>query len=205
MRSPLVPLAILIASAVAMPVLAVGANLFLGGTGDTWSHLLSTVLGDYVANSLLLCLGVGLGVASLGTGAAWLVAMLEFPGRRTFEWALLLPLAMPAYVMAYVYTDFFQFVGPVQTLLREAFGWRGGDYWFPDVRTLGGAVAMFSCALYPYVYLLARTSFLERGAGVTEAARILGLTPFQAFRRVALPLARPAVAAGVALPQGHFQ
>ncbi|MDO8933525.1 MAG: iron ABC transporter permease, partial [Rhodocyclaceae bacterium] len=199
MRRPLALFAVAIAATVALPVLSVGANLFAGGTGATWSHLAETVLGEYVLNSLLLCLGVGLGVAALGTGAAWLVSLYEFPGRRLFEWALLLPMAMPAYVMAYTYTDFLQFVGPVQTGLRESFGWRRGDYWFPDVRTLGGAVAMFSCVLYPYVYLLVRTAFVERAGGLVDAARVLGLSHFATFVRVSLPLARPAIVAGVAL------
>lgn len=182
-----------------MPVLAVVTNIFAVGTGGTWQHLMDTVLADYIVNSLLLCLGVGLGVGALGTGAAWLVAINEFPGRRVAEWALLLPMAMPAYVLAYAYTDFFQFVGPVQSFLRASFGWRSGDYWFPEVRSLGGAIVLFSCVLYPYVYLLVRTALLERGAGPLEAARILGLSPAQAIRRVLLPLARPAIAAGVAL------
>ncbi len=184
---------------VALPVLAVVTNIFTGGTGDTWRHLLDTVLTDYVVNSLLLCLGVGLGVGAMGTGAAWLVALNEFPGRRVAEWALLLPMAMPAYVLAYTYTDFLQFVGPVQSFLRESFGWRKDDYWFPDVRSLSGAIVLFSCVLYPYVYLLVRTAFLERAGGAVEAARMLGLTPSQAVRRVLLPLARPAIAAGIAL------
>jgi iron(III) transport system permease protein len=115
-------LAFLVAALVALPVLSVGANLFAGGTADTWNHLASTVLPEYVANSLWLCFGVALGVGSMGTTMAWLTAMHDFPGRRVFEWALLLPLAMPAYVLAYTYTDFLQFVGPVQTGLREAFG-----------------------------------------------------------------------------------
>src|SRR5690606_27064667 len=123
----------------------------------------------------------------------------DFPGRRFFEWALVLPLAMPAYVMAYVYTDFLQFVGPVQGWLRETFAWRRGDYWFPDVRTVGGAVAMFMFVLYPYVYMIARTAFLERAGGMLEAGRSLGLGPWGCFFRVSLPLARPAVVAGVAL------
>jgi iron(III) transport system permease protein len=106
---------------------------------------------------------------------------------------------MPAYVLAYVYTDFLQFVGPVQTWLRETFGWRRGDYWFPDVRSVGGAVAMFVFVLYPYVYLLARTAFIERASGMLEAARTLGLGPWRSFFRVSLPLARPAVVAGAAL------
>jgi iron(III) transport system permease protein len=198
-RSQLVPLAIPIGLLIALPVLSVGANLFVGAAGDTWAHLAATVLPDYILNSLLLALTVGLGVAVVGVATAWLTAMTEFPGRRVFEWALLLPLALPAYVMAYVYTDLLQFVGPVQTALREWFGWQRGDYWFPEIRSLGGAAAMFVCALYPYVYLITRTAFLERGSSTFEAARSLGLTPWGAFVRISLPLARPAVAAGVAL------
>ncbi|MBU0750821.1 MAG: iron ABC transporter permease [Gammaproteobacteria bacterium] len=191
--------AFLVAALIALPVLSVGINLFAGGTSDTWSHLAATVLPEYVANSLWLCLGVALGVGTMGTTMAWLTAMHDFPGRRVFEWALLLPLAMPAYVLAYTYTDFLQFVGPVQTGLRETFGWAKADYWFPDVRTLPGAMVMFSCVLYPYVYLVVRTAFLERGSGMLEAARVLGLSPWRAFFRVSLPLARPAIATGVAL------
>ncbi len=198
-RSKLVPLAIPIGLLIALPVLSVGANLFVGTAGDTWGHLAATVLPEYALNSLLLALMVGLGVVVVGVATAWLTAMTEFPGRRVFEWALLLPLALPAYVMAYVYTDLLQFVGPVQTGLREWFGWKRGDYWFPEIRSLGGAAAMFVCALYPYVYLITRTAFLERGSSTFEAARSLGLTPWGAFVRVSLPLARPAVVAGVAL------
>lgn len=199
MRLPATPLAVLIAALVALPVLVVGSNLFFGGTGDTWAHLLATVLPEYVANTLWLCLGVGIGVMAVGVGAAWLTAMHDFPGRRIFEWALVIPLAMPAYVMAYTYTDLLQFVGPVQTWLRTMFGWSYGDYWFPDVRSLGGAIILFVCVLYPYVYLLARTVFLERAGSALEAARSLGLSPWQSFWRVSLPLARPALAAGAAL------
>jgi iron(III) transport system permease protein len=198
-RSPLIPLAIPVGLLVALPVLSVGANLFVGAADDTWAHLAATVLPEYALNSLLLALLVGLGVAGVGVATAWLTAMTEFPGRRVFEWALLLPLALPAYVLAYVYTDLLQFAGPVQTTLREWFGWRRGDYWFPEIRSLGGAAAMFVCVLYPYVYLITRTAFLERGSSTFEAARSLGLSPWSAFARVSLPLARPAVAAGVAL------
>jgi iron(III) transport system permease protein len=196
---PLSAVTCLVALLVALPILSVGANLFVGGTGDTWHHLATTVLPEYIGNSLWLCLGVGLLVASMGTVCAWLVAMFDFPGRRHFEWALLLPMAMPAYVLAYTYTDLLQFVGPVQSWLREVFGWRRDDYWFPDVRSLGGAMAMFGFVLYPYVYLLARTAFIERAAGMVEAARVLGLRPLPAFLRVSLPLARPAIVVGVAL------
>lgn len=176
--------ALLIAALVAAPVVSVGSNVFLGGTGDTWSHLASTVLPEYLMTTLWLCLGVGFGTAALGVGAAWLTTMLDFPGRRVFDWALVLPLAVPAYVMAYTYTDLLQFVGPVQTWLREAFGWRRGDYWFPDVRTTGGAIVMFILVLYPYVYLLARTAFLERAGGMLEVSRSLGLGAWASFFRV---------------------
>ena len=197
--SPLVLTAFLIALLAGLPVASVGFNLFLGGTNNTWTHLADTVLPEYIGNSLALCLGVGFGVAVIGVMTAWLTAMHDFPGRKVFEWALVIPLAMPAYVMAYVYTDFLQFVGPVQTGLRELFEWRRGDYYFPDIRTLPGAMLMFVFVLYPYVYLLARTAFLERAGGVLEAARTLGIGPWRAFFTISLPLARPAVAAGVAL------
>ena len=191
--------AFVIAALAAAPIASVWANLFAGGTGDTWSHLAATVLPEYIANTLWLCLGVGSGVILVGVSTAWLVTMHDFPGRRVFEWALVLPLAVPAYVMAYTYTDLLQFVGPVQSGLRENFGWQKGDYWFPDVRTLGGAIAMFIFVLYPYVYLLARTAFLERASGMLEVGRSLGLGAWGSFFRVSLPLARPAVAAGTAL------
>ena len=197
--SALVVSAFIVALLAGLPVASVGFNLFLGGTTETWAHLASTVLPDYVLNSLALCAGVGVGVAIVGVATAWLTAMHDFPGRRIFEWALVLPLAVPAYVMAYVYTDFLQFVGPVQTALRDFFEWRRGDYYFPDIRTLPGAMLMFIFVLYPYVYLLARTAFLERAGGVLEASRTLGIGPWRAFFTVSLPLARPAIAAGVAL------
>ena len=197
--SPLLIAGLIVAALAALPVASVGLNLFVGGTSATWAHLSATVLPEYIANSVWLCAGVGLGVALVGVTTAWLTAMHDFPGRRVFEWALVLPLAVPAYVMAYVYTDFLQFVGPVQTFLRYAFGWEHGDYWFPDIRTLPGAMLMFVCVLYPYVYLLARSAFLERASGMLEAARTLGLGPWRAFFAVSLPLARPAIVAGVAL------
>jgi len=188
-----------LAALIALPVMSVLTNIFSGGTGATWQHLLATVLPEYVGNTLWLCLGVGLGVIVVGVTTAWLTTMHDFPGRRFFEWALVLPLAVPAYVLAYVYTDFLQFVGPLQSGLRETFGWSRADYWFPDVRSLGGAVTLFIFVFYPYVYLLARTAFIERASGMLEAARTLGIGPWRSFFRVSLPLARPAVAAGAAL------
>ncbi|AYH44346.1 iron ABC transporter permease [Azoarcus sp. DN11] len=190
---------LLISVLIAIPVISVFSNVFAGGTSGTWSHLSATVLPEFLRNTLILCIGVGLGVSSIGVTTAWLTTMTDFPGRRFFQWALVLPLAVPAYVMAYVYTDFLQFVGPLQSWLRAVSGWKAGDYWFPDVRTAGGAVAMFMFVLYPYVYLLARTAFLERASGMLEAGRSLGLGPWGSFFRVSLPLARPAVVAGSAL------
>ena len=188
-----------IAALVSLPVVSVLSNVFAGGTGSIWSHLANTVLPDYVASTLWLCLGVGLGVMVVGVATAWLTSMHDFPGRRWFEWALVLPLAVPAYVLAYVYTDLLQFVGPVQSFLRETFGWSRPDYWFPEVRSVGGAVLMFVFALYPYVYLLARTAFIERSSGMLEASRTLGYGPWRSFFKVSLPLARPAVVAGASL------
>lgn len=196
---PLACLALVIASILAVPILSVAAHLLFGGSSDTWSHLASTVLPSYIVNTLYLCIGVSIGVVIVGVSTAWLVSMHTFPGRRIFEWALILPLAVPAYVMAYTYTDVLQFVGPVQTWLRETFGWRAGDYWFPDIRTVGGAVVVFIFVLYPYVYLLARAAFLERASGMLEVGRSLGLGPWQTFFRISLPLARPAIAAGASL------
>ncbi|NFV80444.1 ABC transporter permease [Magnetospirillum aberrantis] len=188
-----------LAGLVSLPVLAVVANLAAPSL-DIWRHLAATVLPAYVGNSLLLMLGVGLGVAVGGVGAAWLVTMCRFPGSRGLEWALLLPMAMPAYVVAYTYTGLLDFAGPVQGALRLLGGWASArDYWFPEIRSLGGAVTVMTLVLYPYVYILARTAFLEQSVCVLEASRTLGRTPWQAFVGVALPLARPAIAAGVAL------
>lgn len=191
--------ALAVAVLVAVPIASVALHLLAGQGGETWNHLADTVLAGYIGNTLKLCVGVAVGTVLVGAGAAWLVTMHDFPGRRMFEWALVLPLAVPAYVMAYTYTDLLQFVGPVQSWLRAATGWQAGEYWFPDVRTVGGAVLMFVFVLYPYVYLLARAAFLERAAGVLEAGRSLGLGPWSNFLRVSLPLARPAIAAGAAL------
>jgi len=157
----------------------------------------STVLPQYAWTSLVLCVAVGVGVTLVGTATAACVTLFDFAGRRSFEWLLLLPLAMPAYVVAYAYTDFLQFSGPLQGWLRASFGWEGRV--FPEIRSVGGAVWVFVFVLYPYVYLLARAAFSERAVHLMEAARLLGAPLARRLRSVALPLARPAVAAGVAL------
>ena len=197
--SGLVVASLVLAVFIAVPIVSVATNLLVGGSGETWNHLASTVLPDYILNTVILCVGVSCGVIVVGVSTAWLVSLHDFPGRRIFEWALVLPLAVPAYVMAYTYTDLLQFVGPVQTWMRETFNLVPGQYWFPDIRSVGGAVAVFVFVLYPYVYLLARAAFLERASGMQEAGRSLGLGPWENFFRLSLPLARPAIAAGAAL------
>jgi iron(III) transport system permease protein len=187
-----------VAALISVPVLVVVAYLFVPA-GEIWSHLVATVLPRYIINSLWLLIGVGVGVIFGGVSTAWMVTMCRFPGRRVFEWALLLPMAVPAYVIAYTYTGLLEYAGPVQTTLREIFGWTREDYWFPDVRSLGGAIVMMSMVLYPYVYLLARAAFLEQSVCVLEVGRTLGRGPWRCFAAIALPLARPAIAVGVAL------
>lgn len=182
-----------------MPILAI-PWLALFPEENIWPHLASTVLPGYVSTTLLLMLGVTFGVLTMGVTSAWLVTMCRFPGRRIFEWAQLLPMAVPAYVIAYVYTDLLEYAGPVQIGLRQLFGWESAaDYWFPEIRSLPGAIAMMSLVLYPYVYLLSRAAFLEQSVALLDASRTLGCSPWGTFFRVSLPMARPSIATGVAL------
>jgi iron(III) transport system permease protein len=187
------------AALLALPVLALVALAVQwdAQSADVLRQMAQTVLPDYALTSLVLSVSVALGVAVVGMGTACAVTQFDFPGRRLAEWALLLPLAVPAYVVAYAYTDFLQFSGPLQTLLRDTLGVRGRV--FPEVRNLGGAVWVFTFTLYPYVYLLARTALTEHASRLMEAARLLGAPLPRRLREIALPLARPAVAAGVAL------
>ena len=190
---------VLLAGALALPVLTVI------GTWTQWNaetaqilrEMAATVLPEYLWVTVQLALMVGLGVVAMGVPAALLVTVFDFPGRRSFEWLLLLPLAMPAYVTAYAYTDFLQFSGPLQSWLRASFGLQGRL--LPEVRSVWGAAWVFSFSLYPYVYLLARTALVERAPQLMEAARLLGASLPRRLREVALPMARPAVAAGTAL------
>lgn len=182
----------------ALPYLGVLAAA-LTGSLETLHHLSETVLGRYTRATLVLVALVALGTSVIGTGAAWLVTMTNFPGRRVFEIALVIPLAFPAYVLAYAYTHILDHPGIVQTTLRSVTGWGPRDYWFPEIRSLGGAAFMLILVLYPYVYLLARASFVGQSAATFYAARALGQSPVGAFWRVALPIARPAIAAGVLL------
>ncbi|WP_439814914.1 ABC transporter permease [Zavarzinia sp. CC-PAN008] len=190
--------AVVVALFVALPVIVVAAAALAPSAG-IWEHLASTVLGRYVGNSLALMLLVGAGTLVIGTGTAWLVTMCQVPGARVLEWALLLPMAVPAYVLAYTYTGLLDVAGPVQSAIRDMTGLSARDYWFPNVRSLGGAAVMLTLVLYPYVYLLARAAFLQQSVCVLEVGRTLGCSPWRAFLRIALPLARPALVAGVSL------
>ena len=191
--------ALVIAAIAVAPMLAV-LWLAFHPTENIWPHLVATVLPRYLRNTLILMLGVGVLAAAVGTGAAWLVTMHRFPGRRWLDLALLFPLANPAYIGAYALVDFLNYSGPVQTGLRLSMGWTSArDYWFPQVHSLGFAIVVLTAAFYPYVYLLARAAFREQSGASYEVARSLGLGPLGLFLRVGLPLARPAIAAGVAL------
>ncbi len=190
--------ALVVVGLVALPLLGITSSLFVG-QDEMWRHLADTQLRDIAWNTIVLLLGVGLGTVATGTGTAWLVTMCRFPGSRVLQWALLLPMVLPTYIIGYAYADLLAFAGPLQTTLRGLTGWGRGDYWFPDFGSAGGVAALFTLVLYPYVYLAARAAFLAQSQPLLEASRILGHGPWRTFLRVGLPLARPAIAAGMAL------
>lgn len=169
-------------------------------TENIWPHLISTSLPRYLLNTFVLMTGVGVSVFLTGVTTAWLISTYSFPGHKYFEWMLLLPLAVPAYVIAYLYTDLLEFAGPVQSMLREIFGWElVRDYWFPNIRSMGGAIMLMGLVLYPYVYLMARSSFLEQSPHLLDVCRLMGRSRFNTFMFVSLPIARPGIAIGIAL------
>ena len=192
-----VPVVMVLVCVVMMaPLLAIAVTA-TGDTADLMPHLLQTVLARYVGNTLLLMAGVGVLATLFGVSSAWVVSRYHFPGRAVFDWLLVLPAAMPAYIIAYSYTDFLEYAGPVQTGLRAMFGWQSArDYWFPEIRSAGGASVMMAAVLYPYIYLLSRTAFRQTSAQMFEVAALAGRPVFWS---IALPLARPAIVAGLAL------
>jgi iron(III) transport system permease protein len=196
--TPWLVLAGAVVALISLPIVAVVGHLFVP-SGGIWPQLIDTVLPLYLRNTLLLAALVAAGAIVIGVATGWLVATCDFPGRRVFEWALMLPMAMPGYVIAYVAFDRLSYWGPVQSGLRTVFSWGRDDYWFPEIASLPGAAVLLALVLYPYVYLLSRVAFLRQSARLIEAARALGAGPFEAFRRVALPIAWPAVAGGGAL------
>ena len=188
-----------VAAVAAFPILAIFWFAFFPAE-NIWPHLIATSLPTYVFNTLGLMFGVGLLVFGIGVSTAYVVTNYRFPLQKYFEWLLLLPLAVPAYVIAYLYTDILEFSGPIQSALRSLFGWElARDYWFPNIRSLGGAVTMMGLVLYPYVYLLARTSFLEQSPYLLDVSRLMGHSQWKTFFSVSLPIARPGIAIGVAL------
>lgn len=192
-------LALAIAGLALLPMLSV-VWLALTPSENIWPHLMATVMPRYLANTAILGLSTAALTAAVGTGAAWLIAMYRFPGSRWLDYALLFPLAIPAYIGAYALVDFLNYSGPLQTVLRGLTGWRSArDYWFPQVHSMGFAVAVMAGAYYPYVYLLSRAAFREQSGALYEVARALGVGPLGLFLRVGLPMARPSIAAGVAL------
>lgn len=186
---------------VAMLLLPLGdvlLSVFKDSEG-VWGHLAETVLPRYVRNTALLAIGVVTATVLIGLSSAWVVTHCEFPGRSLVQWALILPLAIPSYLLAYATTDFFQYSGPLQTILRDTFQWERGDYWFPTVRSLAGAICILSAGLYPYVYLACRTAFLRLDSSMIQSSRLLGAGAVKTFFKVTFPLIRPAVIAGAML------
>ena len=187
---------ILLCGLILGPVLAVLVVAF-GDSGGLWSHLYDTVLGRYISNTLILMAGVGVVAIGFGVSSAWVVSRYDFAGRRILEWMLLLPAAIPAYIIAYSYTEFFEYAGPLQSGLRHLFGWQSPrDYWFPEIRSLGGAILVMASVLYPYIYMVTRIAFRLTPASLFEIALVHNRSQFW---QVGLPLARPAIMAGLAL------
>ena len=181
-----------------LPILAIFMTS-IGETDELFSHLLSTVMPTYTLNTVTLAAGTMLLSAVFGIPSAWVMAMCKIPSERFLQWALVLPLAMPSYIVGYIFTDWLDFAGPIQIFLRDVMGWQAGDYWFPDIRTLPGAIFVLALVLYPYVYLLCRASFMEQNVSLLQSARLLKCSPWESFLRISLPLARPSIAIGLSL------
>ncbi|NOJ23160.1 ABC transporter permease [Vibrio coralliilyticus] len=181
-----------------LPILAIFLTS-IGETDDLFSHLMSTVMPTYTFNTVVLAAGTMALSLVFGIPSAWIMAMCRIPSERILQWALVLPLAMPGYIVGYIFTDWLDFAGPVQILLRDLTGWGPGDYWFPDIRTLTGAIVVLALVLYPYVYLLCRAAFMEQNVSLLQSARLLKCSPWESFRRISLPLVRPSIAVGLSL------
>ncbi|MGF1680714.1 ABC transporter permease [Photobacterium minamisatsumaniensis] len=182
-----------------LPILAIFYTA-MGASDEVFAHLMGTVMPTYTMNTFLLVGGTLLLSVIFGLPAAWIMAMCRLPGEKVLQWALVLPLAMPGYIIGYIYTDWFDYAGPVQILLRDVFGWQTvQDYWFPNIRSLGGACFVLALVLYPYIYLLVRAAFMEQSTSLLQSARLLRCSPWDSFRRISLPLARPSIAVGLSL------
>lgn len=191
--------ALAVALLVVFPLASI-AWISIGSASQVWGHLIETVLPRALTTTTLLMAGVGGATAVIGVGTAWLTTMCRFPGQRFLDWLLLVPLAVPTYIIAFAYVEVMDYTGPLQSFIRQVFGFHTSrDYWFPEIRSLGGAIFVMSVVLYPYVYLTTRASFLIQSASILDVSRTLGASPYRVFFRVALPLARPAVVVGVSL------
>lgn len=198
MQRWLVGSTVLLSAVLLLPLMVVAFSLFSIDL-ELWQHLVATVFSDYVYNSLLLAIGVGFGTILLGSYLAYFMVNFDFVGKSILSWLILLPLAMPAYIIAYTYTGLLDYAGPLQQLLRDTFDWQRGDYWFWDIRSLSGAIIMMILVLYPYVYILARTAFSEQSYSYQKVSKLAGYSRWQHAINVSLPLARPAIITGASL------
>ncbi|EKO3431049.1 ABC transporter permease [Vibrio fluvialis] len=187
-----------LATLLVLPILAIFFTA-IGQTDDVFAHLLSTVMPTYAFNTVVLTLSVMALALLFGIPSAWLMAMCRLPGEKVLQWALVLPLAIPGYIVGYIFTGWFDYAGPIQVWLREQTGWMAGEYYFPDIRSLAGASIVLALVLYPYVYLMCRAAFMEQNVSLLQSARLLKCSPWESFRRISLPLVRPSIAVALSL------
>ncbi|ELI5720072.1 iron ABC transporter permease [Vibrio fluvialis] len=187
-----------LATLLVLPILAIFFTA-IGQTDDVFAHLLSTVMPTYAFNTVVLTLSVMALALLFGIPSAWLMAMCRLPGEKVLQWALVLPLAIPGYIVGYIFTGWFDYAGPIQVWLREQTGWMAGEYYFPDIRSLAGASIVLALVLYPYVYLMCRAAFMEQNVSLLQSARLLKCSPWESFRRISLPLVRPSISVALSL------
>ncbi|EPB6721492.1 ABC transporter permease [Vibrio fluvialis] len=187
-----------LATLLVLPILAIFVTA-IGQTDDVFAHLLSTVMPTYAFNTVVLTLSVMALALLFGIPSAWLMAMCRLPGEKVLQWALVLPLAIPGYIVGYIFTGWFDYAGPIQVWLRAQTGWMAGEYYFPDIRSLAGASIVLALVLYPYVYLMCRAAFMEQNVSLLQSARLLKCSPWESFRRISLPLVRPSIAVALSL------
>lgn len=187
-----------LATLLVLPILAIFFTA-IGQTDDVFAHLMSTVMPTYAFNTVVLTLSVMALTLLFGIPSAWLMAMCRLPGEKVLQWALVLPLAIPGYIVGYIFTGWFDYAGPIQVWLRAQTGWMAGEYYFPDIRSLAGASIVLALVLYPYVYLMCRAAFMEQNVSLLQSARLLKCSPWESFRRISLPLVRPSIAVALSL------
>ncbi|EKO3400245.1 iron ABC transporter permease [Vibrio fluvialis] len=187
-----------LATLLVLPILAIFFTA-IGQTDDVFAHLMSTVMPTYAFNTVVLTLSVMALALLFGIPSAWLMAMCRLPGEKVLQWALVLPLAIPGYIVGYIFTGWFDYAGPIQVWLRAQTGWMAGEYYFPDIRSLAGASIVLALVLYPYVYLMCRAAFMEQNVSLLQSARLLKCSPWESFRRISLPLVRPSIAVALSL------